>query len=317
MHPTDAASWKFAADQNGDGVTDLIGVKMNNTESGMTEVYVLDGSSRASQPSELFPDPLNAILFDLEPTGASAETAGYDNLPGGVASSRQMAEMDAATIFQFAERFEIAGDTLDLPPALLAAIASRESRGGRGLDENGEGDGGNGVGIMQIDKRFHSPVNIGSDFDSQGHINQAAKILLGNFEQARADYPEWGEAIQLQAATAAYNRGAVVFEDGPGALTTRRPAATIPTTSLPGRSTTPKTGSRSAANSLSHREGWARNRTEGAPAPRVCFPPRRASGREGGLLAFLRCRCGGLLGVLQQLAMDVGGGDRGPSERHG
>lgn len=161
------------------------------------------------------PDSENAILFELNPTGASAVTAGYDNLRAGVASSHQMAEMDVADVFQFTERFEIAGERYDLPPALLAAIASRETRGGSGLDEDGEADNGNAVGIMQIDKRWHDAVDIGSDFGSQGHIDQAASILVDGLEWVKAEYPEWSNAIQLQAATAAYNAGWEVFEDGP------------------------------------------------------------------------------------------------------
>lgn len=159
--------------------------------------------------------PENAILFALKPTGASAETAGYDYLRAGVASSHQMAEMDVADVFRFAGRFELAGKTHDLPPALLAAIASRETRGGSGLDKYGEADDGNAVGIMQIDKRWHDPVDTGRDFGSQGHINQAVSILRDNLEQAKMEYPKWSEAIQLQAATAAYNAGWEVFEDGP------------------------------------------------------------------------------------------------------
>lgn len=160
-------------------------------------------------------DSDNAILFALKPTGAGAETAGYDNLRAGVASSHQMAEMDVADVFRFAERFELAGEKHDVPPALLAAIASRETRGGSGLDKDGEGDHGNAVGIMQIDKRWHDPVDIGRDFGSQAHINQAVSILVDNLDYVKMEYPEWSEAIQLQAATAAYNAGWEVFEDGP------------------------------------------------------------------------------------------------------
>ncbi len=162
------------------------------------------------------PRPDNAILFKISVTGAGPITAGYDNLPAGVASSIAMAKMDEASVFRYADRFELAGEKFDLPPALLAAISSRETRGGAWLDENGEGDNGNAVGIMQIDKRWHDPVDIGNDFASQGHIDQATSILKGFLSEAEEEYPAWSDATQLQAATAAYNGGPQVFEYGPG-----------------------------------------------------------------------------------------------------
>ncbi len=158
---------------------------------------------------------MNEILFELDPKGAGSITASYDNLPAGEESSHKMAEMDEDSVFRFADRFEIAGEKYDLPPALLAAIASRETRGGTGLDSDGEGDSGNAVGIMQIDKNWHAPVNIGSDFASQGHINQASAILAGFLGDAEDSKPQWSDAVQLQAATAAYNGGPQVFKYGP------------------------------------------------------------------------------------------------------
>lgn len=83
-----------------------------------------------------------------------------------------------------------------LPLALLLAIASRESRMGLALSPDGTGDHGNGIGIMQIDKRYH-PEFTGrhSPFDHQANINYGAQYLAellrefnGNASQSIAAY---------------------------------------------------------------------------------------------------------------------------------
>jgi len=146
----------------------------------------------------------NAILSKYHPKGASAATAAQDRLPGGVASSHKMARTDLPKIKRFADEFAAAGKKHGLPPALLAAIASRESRGGSALDSRGFGDHGNGFGLMQVDKRFHSLK--GGPF-SAAHIDQAAGILKSYFNQVKAKHPDWPQVQQLRGAVAAYNSG--------------------------------------------------------------------------------------------------------------
>ncbi|MBD2121350.1 D-alanyl-D-alanine carboxypeptidase family protein [Trichocoleus sp. FACHB-262] len=166
------------------------------------------GTKWQVEPAVIPEDP-NAILYELTPTGASAETAESDGLPGGVESSRKMAETDAPKVLRFVERFQVAGREYNLLPALLAAIASRESRGGSALNDC-LGDGGAGVGIMQVDQTVRPPAEVvdpGPDCASQEHINQAASILRGFVDQAATAHPEWSAAIQLQAGTASYNAG--------------------------------------------------------------------------------------------------------------
>jgi len=174
------------------------------------------GTKWQAEPAVIPADP--AILYELAPTGASAETAGPDGLPGGVESSRTMAETDAPNVLRFVERFQVAGTEYNLPPALLAAISSRESRGGSALSDDCLGDGGAGVGIMQVDQTVRPPgdvANPGPDCASQEHINQAASILRGFVDQAAAAHPEWSAAIQLQAGTASYNAGPDQIEKAP------------------------------------------------------------------------------------------------------
>ncbi len=147
----------------------------------------------------------NSLLFDLETTGASKATAGQDGIKeGGVGASEKLAKTDKSRVAAYAKIFIKLGSEKGLPPALLAAIASRESRGGNILDANGFGDHGNGFGLMQVDKRYH---DISGGAYSEDHIRQAAGILADYFEQVQKNFPNWTRAQQLRGAVAAYNSG--------------------------------------------------------------------------------------------------------------
>jgi hypothetical protein len=117
-----------------------------------------------------------------------------------------MAETELGRVRAVIAKFNTASSMTDLPPALLAAIASRESRCGNVLDRNGFGDGENAFGIMQVDQRSHDLEGL-PDPRSQEHINQAAGILNQAFEQAQRKFADQPLARQLQAAVAAYNCG--------------------------------------------------------------------------------------------------------------
>jgi soluble lytic murein transglycosylase-like protein len=148
----------------------------------------------------------NAILNGFHGTGASARTAAQDKLPPGPAASQAMAHTDLGRITPLKPRFNAAAAATGLPPAVLAAIASRESRCGNVLDAHGFGDGGEAFGVMQVDRRAHVPAGQ-PDPRSQAHIDQAAGILKaaldGMVERFSAALP----ARQLQAAIAGYNCG--------------------------------------------------------------------------------------------------------------
>jgi len=146
----------------------------------------------------------NAILSKYQPTGASARTAGQDGLSPGVDASNTMADTDRSRLRQYKDLFLNAAKQYGLPPAVLAAIASRESRAGAALDSNGLGDNGNGFGLMQVDKRYHTPA--GGPY-SQGHVNQAAEILKDYLQAVQAKHPDWPAEQQLRGAIVAYNSG--------------------------------------------------------------------------------------------------------------
>jgi hypothetical protein len=124
----------------------------NNASSSFacvpTRSFVMQGwLPRESSPDWLFAgidEPKlspNVALNGIKPTGASADTAKQDKLKvTGVAASEAMAETDRARVMEFKKTFEMVACDTGLPPALLAAIASRESRGGNILTSDGWGD---------------------------------------------------------------------------------------------------------------------------------------------------------------------------------
>ena len=154
----------------------------------------------------------NSILNDLTTTGAGENTTlqdGSHHTDVGIKASSRMANTDLDRVTQYADIFvEVAGK-YDLPPAVLAAIASRETRGRNKLD----GDGGYGVGIMQVDKTYHSEVaekilasSSAKEQISLG-IQEGAKILAKSLDEIKEKKPDWSPAWQLRGAIAAYNSG--------------------------------------------------------------------------------------------------------------
>ncbi len=165
----------------------------------------LGGTSRATATAtaaSVFAS--NDILQRYQPSGASAATAAQDGLSAGVGASHRMADTDRSRLLPYKEELASAAQRYGVPPAVLAAIASRESRGGAALDSNGLGDNGNGFGLMQVDKRYHTPA--GGPY-SQAHINQAASILRDYLDQVRTKHPSWPPEQQLRGAITAYNSG--------------------------------------------------------------------------------------------------------------
>jgi soluble lytic murein transglycosylase-like protein len=159
----------------------------------------------APQQEDADRNDTNAILAKFTPTGASRQTAGQDGLGPGVESSHKMAQTDGARVLKHRDAFNQAGRKLGLPPALLAAIASRESRGGSAL-QGGWGDNRNAFGIMQVDKRFHKIEGLDNPA-SAAHIMQAAGILQSFLKEVQKRHPDWPPERQLQGAVVAYNSG--------------------------------------------------------------------------------------------------------------
>lgn len=166
-------------------------------------------AARATSPEPTTGDDAqspNALLFDHETTGAKRGTAKGQGVAGsGVEASEAMADQDRERLLVMQETFAKVAADHDLPPALLAAIASRETRGGSQLDDEGYSIwDGNGFGVMQVDKNSHTPVG---GPRSTEHIDHAATILAGYRDQLAKKFPDWEPDEVLQAAVYAYNAG--------------------------------------------------------------------------------------------------------------
>ncbi len=147
----------------------------------------------------------NGILFQHATDGASAATARQERLTKGVGASETMAETDRARVEAMKSVFQDVARRYDFPPALLAAIASRETRGGTALDSQGYSRWeGQGFGVMQVDKNHHTPQ--GGPRSTQ-HVEQAAQILSDMRASMQRQHPDWSQDQLLQAAVASYNKG--------------------------------------------------------------------------------------------------------------
>jgi len=106
-------------------------------------------------------------------------------------------------------------DSYEFDPALIAAIMSRESGGGRHLGKGScpplTGDRGHGRGLMQIDDRYHKAFISIPDLWKQpsANISYGCHILKENLIHFIDKYSGESLAANLRAATAAYNTGTV------------------------------------------------------------------------------------------------------------
>lgn len=169
-----------------------------------------NGSIVINMPSPTVPTPARdrwtQALLKAPTTGASAITARQDGLSAGVAASQQMAKTDLPRVQSLINTFRQVGAKFDIPPALIAALASRESRCGNVLTTDGWGDGGNAFGILQVDRRFHTLRGTNNPA-SAAHIEQAIEIFASYRQQVQAKHPNWEDEYVIKGAAVAYNSG--------------------------------------------------------------------------------------------------------------
>ncbi|XP_075912636.1 lysozyme g-like isoform X2 [Petromyzon marinus] len=143
-------------------------------------------------------------VMNIDTTGASASTASQDNLSvTGVTASQRLVNTDLNRLKNYKSRIVEAGNAKCVDAAVIAAIISRESRAGNVL-VNGWGDGGNGFGLMQVDKRYHTPVGA---WDSVEHMKQATGILIDMINSIKKKFPSWTQDQQMKGGISAYNAG--------------------------------------------------------------------------------------------------------------
>ncbi|MBF2075028.1 MAG: peptidoglycan-binding protein [Synechococcales cyanobacterium C42_A2020_086] len=198
------------------GINTEIAVKNFQERNGLSKdgsvgpqtLRLLGGSITANRSLQLVTvsDRWLKALLNAPTTGASPITASQDGLPGGIASSHTMANTDLLRVKGLAAMFRQVGAKFDVPVALIAALASRESRCGNVLDRGGWGDRGNAFGILQVDKNYHTPRGTHNP-SSLEHIEQAIGIFVDYRQQVQAKHPTWEDEYVLKGATVAYNSG--------------------------------------------------------------------------------------------------------------
>ncbi|KAI4883969.1 hypothetical protein NFI96_026381 [Prochilodus magdalenae] len=140
----------------------------------------------------------------IDTTGASAATARQDKLTvTGVEASNKLAEHDLKRMNQYKDIITKVGRAKQMDPAVIAAIISRESRAGAALVD-GWGDHGNGFGLMQVDKRYHTPRGA---WDSEEHVTQGTEILIDSILAIQKKFKDWPKEHQFKGGISAYNAG--------------------------------------------------------------------------------------------------------------
>ncbi|XP_060783351.1 lysozyme g-like [Neoarius graeffei] len=140
----------------------------------------------------------------IDTTGASETTAKQDKLTiKGVEASFKLAGHDLKNMEQYKDIITKVGKAKQMDPAVIAGIISRESRAGAVL-VNGWGDHGNGFGLMQVDKRYHTPKGA---WNSEEHVTQGTEILIDSIKVIQKKFSSWSKEQQFKGGISAYNAG--------------------------------------------------------------------------------------------------------------
>ncbi|KAI8514393.1 hypothetical protein Bbelb_087170 [Branchiostoma belcheri] len=146
-------------------------------------------------------------IMNVDTTGASERTARQDENAKhliGVPASQQLARNDLSRLNNYKSQIDEAAADKNMDPAIIAAIISRESRAGNVLDANGWGDHGNGFGLMQVDRRYHTPV--GGPYSTE-HMKQATQILIDTINCVKNEHSDWTAEMALKGGISGYNAG--------------------------------------------------------------------------------------------------------------
>ncbi|XP_019631534.1 PREDICTED: teneurin-3-like isoform X1 [Branchiostoma belcheri] len=145
-------------------------------------------------------------ITKVDATGASKTTAKQDKLKiEGPAASQKMAKTDQKNVDKYKDIIMEVAKEKNIDPAIIAAIISRETRGGTQLKQDGFGRyDENGFGIMQVDKRYHTPVGEPRSIE---HVRQATDILVESIKGIQRKFPDWTTEQQLKGGISAYNGG--------------------------------------------------------------------------------------------------------------
>uniref|UniRef100_A0A8C1LZH8 Lysozyme g n=1 Tax=Cyprinus carpio TaxID=7962 RepID=A0A8C1LZH8_CYPCA len=116
-------------------------------------------------------------ITPVDTTGASQATANQDRL-NIIGEKPPKNWLRMGRMENYKSMITNVGREKQMDPAVFAAIISRQSRAGATL-EDGWGDHGYAFGLMQVDRRYHSPV--------------ATEILISFIKEIKAKFPMWSQ----------------------------------------------------------------------------------------------------------------------------
>jgi type VI secretion system secreted protein VgrG len=166
--------------------------------------------SKPAEPPKPSQPPAKPDPPPKPPAGKSSAAQQNDRLfkmsPGGPTGKFQQL---AAARRQGAEKYQDLakqiGEKYNIPPAMALAWMNRESAFGDYLNSQGYSKfDGQGFGMFQVDKRYHTPRGGPADWT---HIDQAMGIYQGYVSEIKAKNPGWTEEEYLAAGLVAYNSG--------------------------------------------------------------------------------------------------------------
>ncbi|KAG9349066.1 hypothetical protein JZ751_029384 [Albula glossodonta] len=117
-----------------------------------------------------------------------------------------MAENDLSRMNRYKDIITKVGNDLEMDPAVICGIISRESRAGSVL-EDGWCPNRYGFGLMQVDRRYYPEPEKTGEWNSEEHINQGTEILIGFIKKIQAKFPSWSKEQQFKGGISAYNAG--------------------------------------------------------------------------------------------------------------
>ncbi|XP_059150618.1 glycine, glutamate and proline-rich protein-like [Physella acuta] len=139
-------------------------------------------------------------IDQLHPTGKHT---------GGVAGSNAEVQHDLPALNNHRSCYQQSADTNCIQASVIAALASRESRGGSLLvSTGGWGDNHHAWGILQCDVANSGLPCTSVPWDSCAHIEMMVhRLLVPYINQVKAKHPDWSQHQALQGGVAAYNFG--------------------------------------------------------------------------------------------------------------
>jgi Transglycosylase SLT domain len=148
---------------------------------------------------------VNKVLFEPQDMARSG-------LSGSESKSRKRVDQELKLLAPLKPTIMTAARQTGVPPALVAALAARESSFGAALTKQGYGDpqkdGYHAYGDMQLDLHTYGRKIPTEDGPHSAAIYRAgARHLKDSYDSVSRKHPEWTETERWRGAVAAYNFG--------------------------------------------------------------------------------------------------------------